>query len=167
MVASFQIEYWLDCDKNLDGLSARALKMSANKPKIKKILVIEDQVDIRMLIKMTLNFDYYEIHEAFDAQMGLDMVHAINPDLVLLDIMMPVPLALGVPVIKDGLDLCRHLKSDPEYSAMPIIFLTAKGQSVDKSLGFDAGADEYVVKPFSPIYVIEVVDRLISKGCLS
>ena len=138
--------------------------MSVSELKIKKILVIEDQPDIRMLIKMTLHFDNYEVHEASDAQMGLKMVHAIQPDLVLLDIMMPVRIEITSPVIKDGLDLCRHLKSDPEYSKMPIILLTAKGQLADKAIGMDAGANEYVVKPFSPIYLIEVVNRLITKN---
>lgn len=138
--------------------------MNVIKQKIKKILVIEDQPDIRMLIRVTLNFDHYEIHEASDAHMGLKMVHAIKPDLVLLDIMMPVRVEMTSPVIKDGLDLCRYLKKyNPEYSNMPIILLTAKGQLADKVVGMEAGADEYVVKPFSPIYLIEVVDRLIAK----
>ena len=142
--------------------------MNVIKPKIKKILVIEDQPDIRMLIRMTLNFDHYEIHEASDAYMGLKMVHAIQPDLVLLDIMMPVRVEMTSPVIKDGLDLCRYLKkSDPECSNMPIILLTAKGQLADRVVGMEAGADEYLVKPFSPIYLIEVVDRLITKVYLS
>lgn len=141
--------------------------MSINNQAIKKILVIEDQPDIRMLIRMTLNFDHYELHEASDAQMGLKMVRAIKPDLVLLDIMMPIRIEVSSPAIEDGLDLCKHLKNDPEYMAIPIVILTAKGQSVDKAIGLDAGADEYVVKPFSPLYLISVVDRLMLRGDFS
>lgn len=138
--------------------------MSANELLIKKILIIEDQPDIRMLIKMTLNFAHYEIHEASDAQMGLKMVHVIKPDLVLLDIMMPKRIEADSPDIHDGLDLCKHLKNDPEYCAMPVVFLSAKGKSEDKQSGLDVGANDYVVKPFSPIFLIELVDMLMAKS---
>jgi DNA-binding response OmpR family regulator len=127
----------------------------------KKILLIEDQVDIRNLIKLCLHGHYYEIHEASDATLGLNMAHAIKPDLVILDIMLPTPLAPSIPAINDGLDLCARLKSDVNYAHMPIILLSAKGQVADKALGMAAGATAYIVKPFSPIHLIQLVEQLL------
>ncbi|MFM2434670.1 MAG: hypothetical protein RL063_649 [Pseudomonadota bacterium] len=128
----------------------------------KKILLIEDQVDIRNLLKLSLHAKPYEIHEASDAILGLNMVHALKPDLVILDIMLPQRLANSSPEIKDGIDLCAHLKNDPNYTHIPIILLSAKGQLADKALGLAAGATAYIVKPFSPIQLIQLVERLLS-----
>ena len=135
-----------------------------NTKPIRKLLIIEDQPDIRNLIKMAFGFDQYQVHEASDAQVGLKMVHAIQPDLVLLDILMPTRLEVNCPDILDGLDLCRSLKNDPEYANIPIILLTAKGQVVDKNKGLAVGADDYIVKPFSIIHLIEVVQHHLNKG---
>lgn len=128
----------------------------------KKILLIEDQVDIRNLIKLCLHANQYEIHEACDASQGLNMVYALKPDLVILDIMLPQRLERSIPAIKDGVDLCAHLKSDAEYAHMPIILLSAKGQQADKTLGMSAGATAYIVKPFSPTQLIQLVEQLLS-----
>ena len=128
----------------------------------KKILLIEDQVDIRNLLKLSLHAKPYEIHEASDAILGLNMVHALKPDLVILDIMLPQRLANSSPEIKDGIDLCAHLKNDPNHAHIPIILLSAKGQLADKALGLAAGATAYIVKPFSPIQLIQLVERLLS-----
>lgn len=128
----------------------------------KKILLIEDQVDIRNLLKLSLHAKPYEIHEASDAILGLNMVHALKPDLVILDIMLPQRLANSSPEIKDGIDLCAHLKNDPNYAHIPIILLSAKGQLADKAAGLAAGATAYIVKPFSPIQLIQLVERLLS-----
>ena len=128
----------------------------------KKILLIEDQIDIRNLLKLSLHAKPYEIHEASDAILGLNMVHALKPDLVILDIMLPQRLANSSPEIKDGIDLCAHLKNDPNYTHIPIILLSAKGQLADKALGLAAGATAYIVKPFSPIQLIQLVERLLS-----
>jgi CheY-like chemotaxis protein len=128
----------------------------------KKILLIEDQVDIRNLLKLSLHAKPYEIHEASDAILGLNMVHALKPDLVILDIMLPQRLANSSPEIKDGIDLCAHLKNDPNYTHIPIILLSAKGQLADKAAGLAAGATAYIVKPFSPIQLIQLVERLLS-----
>jgi DNA-binding response OmpR family regulator len=131
---------------------------------LKKILLIEDQVDIRNLIKLCLHAHHYEIHEAADARLGLNMVHAIKPDLVILDIMLPTPLAPSIPAIKDGVDLCAQLKSDAHYAHMPIILLSAKGQVADRALGMAAGATAYIVKPFSPIQLIKLIEQLLPDG---
>jgi DNA-binding response OmpR family regulator len=133
-----------------------------NKSLIKKILIIEDQPDIRQLIKIALDFDHYEIHEASDVQAGLKTIYAIKPDLVVLDIMLPSRLEVTRPEIRDGLDLCRSLKNDINFRNLPVILLTAKGQVSDRELGLAAGADEYLIKPFSIIQLIEVVRNFIS-----
>jgi two-component system phosphate regulon response regulator PhoB len=124
--------------------------------KLKKILIIEDQPDIRRLLKMTMDFSNYEVHEASEADSGFGMVKAIKPDLILLDIMMPGEV--------NGLQLCTMLKSSESFQHIPIVLLTARGQLVDRQAGLAAGANEYLVKPFSPIKLIETVESLLLKA---
>ncbi len=124
--------------------------------KLKKILIIEDQPDIRRLLKMTMDFSNYEVHEASEADSGYGMVKAIQPDLILLDIMMPGEL--------NGLQLCTMLKTDDSFKHIPIILLTARGQLVDRQVGLAAGANDYLIKPFSPIKLIETVESLLLKA---
>ena len=118
----------------------------------KRILIVEDHADIRRLIRMTLEFENYEIHEAVNADEGLQAVRRLHPDLLLLDIMMPGSM--------DGLDLCRLLKSDASLGRPQVILLTARGQSQDIEAGMKAGADAYLLKPFSPLKLIETIDGL-------
>ncbi len=120
---------------------------------MKRVLIVEDQADIRKLIRMTLEFEDYEIHEASDGSFGLSMARATRPDIVLLDVMMPGEL--------DGLQVCQRLKSDPEMRYVKVVLLTARGQPRDREAGRQAGADEYLVKPFSPLQLIETVERLL------
>ena len=121
---------------------------------MKKILIVEDQPDIRKLIRMTLEFEDYEIHEAADGAFGLRMASAVGPDLVLLDVMMPGEL--------DGLQVCQRIKSDPRLAGLKVVLLTARGQARDREAGQLAGADDYLVKPFSPLQLIETIDRLVA-----
>ena len=118
----------------------------------KRILIVEDHADIRRLIRMTLEFENYEIHEAVNADEGLQAVRQSRPDLLLLDIMMPGSM--------DGLDLCRLVKSDPTLGMPRVVLLTARGQSQDIEAGMKAGADAYLLKPFSPLKLIETLDTL-------
>lgn len=120
---------------------------------MKRVLIVEDQADIRKLIRMTLEFESYEIHEAADGAYGLRLAQAVRPDLVLLDVMMPGEI--------DGLQVCQRLKSDPVTRAMKIVLLTARGQARDREAGQAAGADEYLVKPFSPLQLIDTIERLL------
>ncbi|NDY91975.1 response regulator transcription factor [Ideonella livida] len=120
---------------------------------MKRILIVEDQPDIRKLIRMTLEFENYEIHEAADGAFGLRMASAIQPDLMLLDVMMPGEL--------DGLQVCQRIKNDPALKSVKIVLLTARGQQKDREAGAAAGADEYLVKPFSPLQLIETLERLV------
>src|SRR5574343_1118803 len=98
---------------------------------MKKILIIEDQSDIRKLVRMTLEFDNYEIHEAADGDMGLKMIYAVRPDLVLLDVMMPGTL--------DGYQVCKKIRSEASVRHTPVIMLTARGQQSDFEMGRQAG----------------------------
>jgi two-component system phosphate regulon response regulator PhoB len=120
---------------------------------MKRILIVEDQSDIRKLIRMTLEFEDYEIHEAADGAFGLRMASAVHPDLVLLDVMMPGEM--------DGLQVCKAIKSNPALAGMKVVLLTARGQARDRESGSQAGADEYLVKPFSPLQLIETIERLL------
>lgn len=104
---------------------------------MKKILIIEDEPNIRELIQYNLQANGYEGVEAEDGIMGITMVHTEKPDLILLDIMLPG---------KNGYDICRELRT--EGNKTPIIMLTAKTEEIDKVLGLEFGADDYISKPF-------------------
>ena len=117
-----------------------------------RILIVEDHADIRRLIHMTLEFENYEIHEAANADEGLESIRQLRPQLVLLDVMMPGGM--------DGLDLCRLVKSDPALGMPWVVLLTARGQSQDIEAGIKAGADAYLLKPFSPLKLIETINSL-------
>ena len=121
---------------------------------MKRVLIVEDQADIRKLIRMTLEFESYEIHEASDGAFGLRMAIAVLPDLVLLDVMMPGEM--------DGLQVCQAIKSNPALASVKGVLLTARGQSSDREAGKRAGADEYLVKPFSPLQLMDTVERLMA-----
>jgi DNA-binding response OmpR family regulator len=117
-----------------------------------RILIVEDQSDIRKLIRMTLEFGDFEIHEAADGEAGLNLARAIRPHVLLLDVMMPGLL--------DGYQVCTRIKQDPALKAIQVIMLTARGQATDLAAGEAAGADAYLVKPFSPLELIERVEAM-------
>lgn len=116
---------------------------------MKKVLIVEDHADIRRLIRMTLELDQVEIHEAADARQGLDMARAIKPDLLVVDVMMPGEM--------DGLDLCRAVKADALLGGVPVVMLSACGTAKDRAAGHSAGCDAYLVKPFSPMQLLELL----------
>lgn len=103
-----------------------------------QILVVDDEASIRELLTFNLKKNGYEVTAAADGREAL--AKAVGMDLVLLDIMLPEV---------DGLEVCRRLKADPQTSGIPIIMLTAKAEEIDRVLGLELGADDYVVKPFS------------------
>ncbi|PIP19455.1 MAG: diguanylate cyclase response regulator [Candidatus Omnitrophica bacterium CG08_land_8_20_14_0_20_41_16] len=106
-----------------------------------KILIVDDDPDIRDVLKLTLSEENYEILEAGDGEEALKIVHDNQPDLILLD--------YKIPKI-DGREVCRRIKKDLLLRHLPIIMVTGKGDINDKVNGIDAGADDYVVKPFEP-----------------
>ena len=102
-----------------------------------KILIVEDEATLRDTLALNLQSEEYEVIMAGDGVTGLRLAREDNPDLVILDLMLPE---------LDGLSLCRMLRRD---SSVPIIMLTARGTEIDKIAGLETGADDYVVKPFS------------------
>ena len=116
---------------------------------MKKILVVDDQADIRKMLRLTLN-SRYQVIEAVNAAEASDRVAEECPDLVLLDIMMP-----GI----NGLEWCVMLKQQVHIKPVKIIFLSARGQTEDVKAGMAAGADGYIIKPFSPINLRKVVEQ--------
>ncbi len=106
--------------------------------KATKILVVDDEQDILELIRHTLNKEGYEVHVAANGQQAVEKALKIKPDLILMDVMMPV---------MDGMEACRQLKENPETSDLAIIFLTARSEEFAELAGFEAGADDYIAKP--------------------
>ena len=109
--------------------------------KMPTILVIEDDKDIANLIAYHLEKANYKVVIAHDGKEGLSLAKKVLPTLILLDLMLPEI---------DGLEICRMLKANEDTKNIPIIMVTAKGEEVDKIVGFELGADDYIVKPFSP-----------------
>ncbi|KAB7707606.1 response regulator [Bacillus aerolatus] len=103
----------------------------------KKILVVDDERPIADILQFNLKKEGYDVHCAYDGDQAVEMVEEIHPDLILLDIMLPG---------RDGMEVCREVRKKHE---MPIVMLTAKDSEIDKVLGLELGADDYVTKPFS------------------
>ena len=120
-----------------------------------KILVVEDEADIRELLRYSLTQEGYAVEEAADGAEALDRIERRAPDLVLLDLMLPR---------MSGLELCRRLRANSETAQMPVIVVTAKSAEVDRILGLEMGADDYVVKPFSPREVVARVKALLRRA---
>jgi two-component system phosphate regulon response regulator PhoB len=107
-----------------------------------RILIVEDEADIAELLAYKLGQEGFEVEVCPRGDSALERTRQDpSPDLVLLDLMLP-----GL----DGLELCRHLRREPATAAIPIIMLTAKAEEVDRIVGLELGADDYIVKPFSP-----------------
>lgn len=121
---------------------------------MKKILIVDDQPEIRELVQVTLEIGDYQILMADNGQKAIEVAQAEHPDIILMDISMP-----GSNI--DGLEACRRLKTDPATTDITIVMLSAKGQEDDIENGTAAGADDYFTKPFSPIALIEKVESVI------
>ena len=120
----------------------------------KDILVVEDEPDIRRLVVLHLEREGFRCRTASNGVEALrEAKHAV-PDLVVLDLMLPVI---------DGLEVCRRLRGDEGTTAVPIIMLTAKSEEVDRVVGLEVGADDYVVKPFSPKELVARVRALLRR----
>ncbi len=124
---------------------------------MKKILVVDDQPAVRELVSVTLEIGPYQIFSAPNGDEALEIARTEIPDLILLDIQMP-----GGTL--DGLDVCQRLKNDPHTKDIFVIMLTAKGQDWDKQAGYEAGADDYFVKPFSPLELMHKVEAVLGSN---
>lgn len=121
---------------------------------MKKILIVDDQPEIRELVAVTLRIGDYMIWQAVSGDQALVLARAEHPDLILLDVMMPNSSM-------DGFEVCRQLKSDPMTQDISIVMLTARGQETDIELGKLVGADDYFTKPFSPLQLMQKVEELL------
>ena len=108
---------------------------------MKSILVIDDEVDIVELVAYNLKKEGFDVDTAHDGEQGLKNIGSKRYDLIFLDLMLP-----GI----QGVELCKMVRNNPDTSRIPIVMLTAKGEEIDKILGLEVGADDYITKPFSP-----------------
>jgi phosphate regulon transcriptional regulator PhoB len=119
------------------------------------VLVVEDDADIRELLRYNLEREGFAVEQAVDGAEALRRIDKRVPELLILDLMLP-----GMP----GFDLCRKLRSSPATATLPILILTAKGEEVDRVLGLELGADDYVVKPFSPRELLARIRGLLRRA---
>lgn len=120
----------------------------------KKILVVDDEPHILRSVEYILSREGYTVLTATNGEEGIQVAKAEKPDLILLDIMIPKI---------DGYQVCRMLKSDPHMGEVYIIMLTAKGQDVDRVIGFESGADDYIGKPFSPKKLLAMAREVLER----
>jgi CheY-like chemotaxis protein len=119
-----------------------------------KILVAEDERDIRELIGITLRFSGYEVELAKNGEEAVEMVPNVLPDLILMDVRMPR---------MTGYQACAALKKDPATKDIPVVFLSAKGQDKEIQEGIEVGAVDYILKPFAPDDLTRQVERILKK----
>jgi two-component system alkaline phosphatase synthesis response regulator PhoP len=120
-----------------------------------KILVVEDEPDIRKLVHYNLTQDHYKVIEAESGDQALKLIQRDKPSLVILDLMMP-----GM----SGLEVCRVLRGQDETAKLPILMLTAKAAEADRVLGLELGADDYLAKPFSPRELVARVRAILRRA---
>ena len=118
-----------------------------------KILIVEDQADIRRLIRWALEDSDVAVHEVANGVMGLQVAKVLKPDLILLDVMMPG----GV----NGLEVCAEIRKDADLQHTIVVMLTAKASSKDHEAAMAAGADAFLPKPFSPTKLLELTEALL------
>jgi DNA-binding response OmpR family regulator len=119
-----------------------------------KILIAEDERDIRDLVAFTLRFAGYEVMVANNGEEAVQMAPEVNPDLILMDVRMPR---------MTGYEACKVMKANPDLKDIPIVFLTARGQESEIQQGLDAGAEEYLLKPFAPDQLTNRVKAILLK----
>jgi DNA-binding response OmpR family regulator len=122
-----------------------------------KVLIADDQANLRQLVRLTLESGRFDILEAPDGDAALEVARAEQPDLIFLDWTMP-----GLA----GVDVCRALRADPATAGMRIVMLTARSQSADRERARDMGCDDYITKPFSPIELLEKVREVLGPEAL-
>ncbi|MDQ7787951.1 MAG: winged helix-turn-helix domain-containing protein [Thermodesulfovibrionales bacterium] len=122
---------------------------------LKHILVIEDEADLVELIAYNLKKEGFAVDSSFDGDAALGKIRKENYDLLILDLMLP-----GI----QGLELCRIVRNDPKTAGLPIIMLTAKGEEIDRILGLEMGADDYMAKPFSPRELVARVKAVLRRA---
>jgi len=119
-----------------------------------KVLVVDDEEYIQHILNFSFGAEGYDVVTASDGEEGVSKAKDEKPDVIVMDIMMPK---------MDGYEACKQIKTDPQTKDIPVILLTAKGRDADRKLGSEVGADDYVVKPFSPGRLIERVEGIMKK----
>lgn len=120
----------------------------------KKILIVDDEIDLVDTVRFPLEIEGYGVLVAYNGEDALNQARKENPDLILLDLMLPK---------LDGYKVCRLLKFDERYKHIPILMLTAKSQEKDKVIGMETGADEYITKPFDIDYLMRKVKEYLNE----
>ncbi len=119
-----------------------------------KIVIAEDERDIRDLVAFTLRFAGHEVATASNGEEAVELAKKENPDIILLDVRMPR---------MTGYDACKEIKKQPALVDTPVVFLSAKGQEAEVETGMDAGAEEYLLKPFAPDELTLRVSEILAK----
>lgn len=116
-----------------------------------RVLIIDDEPDVLLLCRVNLEFAGHTVIEALDGERGIQIATSEQPDLIVLDVMLPN---------RDGIRILEDLTDLAQTRDVPVVLLTAKAQTDDKLRGWSAGASEYVTKPFSPVALTETVERV-------
>lgn len=119
-----------------------------------KILIAEDERDIRDLVAFTLRFAGHEVFTATNGEEAVEMAPKVNPDIILMDVRMPR---------MTGYEACKVMKQNPDLKDIPVVFLSAKGQEAEIQQGLEAGAEEYLLKPFAPDQLTSHVKAILAK----
>ena len=119
------------------------------------VLIVDDEPNIVELVRLTLEDDRVRVTDAPDGESALAIAHSTRPDLILLDVNLPD---------MSGLEVCERLRSDRQFTETKIIMLTAAAQESDVALGLAAGAQHYLTKPFSPVRLLSIVERLLPQA---
>ena len=119
-----------------------------------KILIAEDERDIRDLVAFTLRFAGHEVFAASNGEEAVEMAPKVNPDLILMDVRMPR---------MTGYEACKAMKADPDLKDIPVVFLTARGQDNEIKQGLEVGAEKYLLKPFAPDQLTAQVKEILAK----
>lgn len=139
-------------------MSAQAQPVGRSAASVRyRIVVVEDESEIRELIRYNLEREGFAVEEEGDGAAALSRIRRRAPDLVVLDLMLP-----GMP----GLEICRQLRADPATANLPVLVVTARSAEVDRVLGLEMGADDYLVKPFSPRELVARVRALLRRANL-
>ncbi|CUU05382.1 Response regulator receiver domain-containing protein [Candidatus Kryptobacter tengchongensis] len=120
----------------------------------KKILIVDDDITVQRLLEFVLRRFDVDVLIADNGDDAIDIIKEEKPDLIFLDVMMPG---------RNGIEVCREIRKEPELKGSYIVMLTAKGEEAEVKDMFDSGADEYVPKPFSPSEIAEIVKKVIYK----
>jgi two-component system alkaline phosphatase synthesis response regulator PhoP len=119
-----------------------------------KILVVDDENDILEFIQYNLKKEGYEVHLAHNGQEAIQVAKKVKPDLILLDVMMPV---------MDGIEACKQIKSEPDFEKTFVVFLTARAEEYSEIAGFNAGADDYISKPIKPRVLLSRINAILRR----